>query len=123
MQIGTTESCRRSKGVNLVKNKQGRGEEGQTGDELEETATTHSVFVIGAVVCELGTGPFNLSKQKQAVVFVFYCLVFLLPLNVLQQLLLSETRNVLAFKEKCRPFDSEKNILFKICSLSVESKA
>jgi len=82
VQIGTPESCRRSKGVNLVTNKQGRGEEGQAGDELEETAMTHSVFVIGAVVCELGTGPFNLSKQKQAVVFVFYCLVFLLPLNV-----------------------------------------
>lgn len=106
----------------MVKNKHGRGEEEQTGDELEETAMTHSVFIIGAVVCELGTGPFNFSKQKQAVVFGFYYLVFLLPLNVLQQLLLLETRNVLAFKEKRRPFDSEKNILFKICS-SVESKA
>lgn len=114
VQIGTTESCGGSKGVNLVKDGQGRGETRQTGDELEETATPHSVFVIGAVVCELGTGPFNLSKQKQAVVFGFYCLVFLLPLNVLQQLLLLDTRNVLAFKAKRRPFDSEKNILFKI---------
>lgn len=93
------------------------------GDEPEETALTHSVFVTGAVACELGAGPFNLSEQKQAVVFGFYPLVFLLPLNVLQQLLLLETRNVSAFKEKRRPFDSEKNILLKICSLSVESKA
>lgn len=91
MQIGSTEPCRRSEGVNWVKNKQGSGEEGQMGDEPEETALTHSVFVTGAVACELGAGPFNLSEQKQAVVFGFYPLVFLLPLNVLQQLLLLET--------------------------------
>lgn len=84
----------------MVKNKQGRGEEGQTGDELEETAMTHSVFVIGAIVCELGTGPFNLSKQKQAVVFVFYCLVFLLPLNVLQQLLTVGNQKRLGLQRK-----------------------
>lgn len=84
----------------MVKNKRGRGEEGQTGDELEETAMTHSVFVIRAVVCELGMGPFNLSKQKQAVVFVFYCLVFLLPLNVLQQLLTVGNQKRLGLQRK-----------------------
>ncbi|PKU34744.1 histone-lysine n-methyltransferase nsd3 isoform x3 [Limosa lapponica baueri] len=104
VQIGTTESCRRSQGVNLVKNKQGRG----TGEGPEETALTHSVFVIGAVAWELGPGPFDRSEQEQAVVVGLSWLVFLLPLNVLQQLLPSETRNVLAFKAKRRPFDSEK---------------
>lgn len=80
MQIGTSEFRRRSKGVNFClktnkKKQQGREEEeGQIGDELEETAMPHSVCIIGAVLCELGVGP--LTKQKQAVVFVFYCLVF-----------------------------------------------
>lgn len=59
-------------------------------------------------------GTIDPSEKDQAVVFGFYCLVFLLPLNVLQQLLLLETRNILAFEENRKPFDSEKNILFKI---------
>lgn len=95
MQIGTSESCRRSKGINLVR-KQGREDE-QIGDELEETATTHSVFIIGAVLCELGMGPFNLNNRSRQWRLFFYCLVFLLPLNVLQQLLLLENRSVSAF--------------------------
>lgn len=74
VQIGTTEPCGGGEGVNLVTNGQGRGETRQTGDGLEETATPHSVLVIGAVVCELGTGPFNLSKQKQAACLV--CIVW-----------------------------------------------
>lgn len=62
---------------NKQKKQEGREEEeGQIGDELEETALTHSVCIIGAVLCELGVGPLTITKQKQAVVFVFYCLVF-----------------------------------------------
>lgn len=60
------------------------------------------------------SGTIELSEEHQAVLFAFYCLLFLLPLNVLQQLLLLATRSVLAFEENRKAFDSEKNILFKI---------
>lgn len=98
--------------MNLVKNKHGRGEEGQQAMN-SEFAVPHSALS-SQPSCVSWNGTIDLSEKDQAVVFGFYCLVFLLPLNVLQQLLLLETRSVLAFEENRKPFDSEKNILFKI---------
>lgn len=68
--------------MNLVTNSQGKGRrEGQAGDELEETAGHIQSLSSSCVDWD------PLSEQKQAVVVGLCWLVFLLPLNVLQQLL------------------------------------
>lgn len=72
--------------MNLVKNKHGRGEEGQQAMN-SEFAVPHSALSSEPSRVSWN-GTIELSEEDQAVVFGFYCLVFLLPLNVLQQLLL-----------------------------------
>ena len=65
---------------------------------MEETAMTHSVCIIGAVLCELGVGPLTIY-QAEAGSGVCFLLFGLLPLNVLQQLLLLDNKRLGLLKQ------------------------